>query len=119
MTLTGVGHFAPREDPVAVARHLIDLFTGDPANLSDRTDRSLVAKKVAPIVAAIAAIGIAAVAATGIARTRGRRSQLTLVAQFDHQVTGVAIAADGRRFVNFPRWTDDAPISVAQVLGDG
>ena len=40
-------------------------------------------------------------------------------AQFDHQVTGVAVTADSRRFVNFPRWTDDAPISVAEVLPNG
>lgn len=45
--------------------------------------------------------------------------QLTLVAQFDHQVTGVAVVEDGRRFVNFPRWTDDAPVSVAEVTPDG
>ena len=44
---------------------------------------------------------------------------LTLVAEFDHQVTGVAVVEDNRRFVNFPRWTDDAPISVAEVLEDG
>ena len=44
---------------------------------------------------------------------------LTQIAQFDHQVTGVAVTADGRRFVNFPRWTDDAPVSVAEVLKDG
>ena len=46
-------------------------------------------------------------------------SSLQLVAEFDHQVTGVAVVEDGRRFVNFPRWTDDAPISVAEVLEDG
>ena len=46
-------------------------------------------------------------------------SSLTLVAEFNHQVTGVAVVEDGRRFVNFPRWTDDAPISVAEVLQDG
>ena len=45
--------------------------------------------------------------------------RLKLVAQFDHQVTGVAATADGRIFVNFPRWTDDAPISVAEVLPGG
>ncbi len=45
--------------------------------------------------------------------------QLTPVAQFAHQVTGVAVTADGRRFVNFPRWTDDAPVSVAEVAQDG
>ncbi|WP_374942373.1 L-dopachrome tautomerase-related protein [Sphingomonas sp.] len=44
---------------------------------------------------------------------------LSQVARFDHQVTGVAVAADGRRFVNFPRWTEDAPISVAEVERDG
>jgi sugar lactone lactonase YvrE len=27
--------------------------------------------------------------------------------------------SDGRRFVNFPRWTDDAPVSVAEVMKDG
>jgi sugar lactone lactonase YvrE len=44
---------------------------------------------------------------------------LTPVATFDHQVTGIAVTADGRRFVNFPRWTDDAPISVGEVMKDG
>ncbi len=41
------------------------------------------------------------------------------VAGFDHQVTGVACTPDGRLFVNFPRWTEDAPVSVAEVLKDG
>ncbi|NUZ06115.1 L-dopachrome tautomerase-related protein [Piscinibacter koreensis] len=40
---------------------------------------------------------------------------LTLVASFDHQVTGVTVAEDGRVFVNFPRWTEDAPVSVAEL----
>ena len=44
---------------------------------------------------------------------------LTQVAQFEHQATGAAVTADGRRFVNFPRWTDDAPISVAEVMRNG
>ena len=43
---------------------------------------------------------------------------LTQVARFDHQVTGVTVAGDGRIFVNFPRWTEDAPVSVAE-LKDG
>ena len=47
------------------------------------------------------------------------RQTLRQAAQFDHQATGVAVTRDGRRFVNFPRWTDDAPISVAEVLADG
>ncbi|TPM29930.1 L-dopachrome tautomerase-related protein [Mesorhizobium sp. B2-3-4] len=46
-------------------------------------------------------------------------AQLQQVARFDHQVTGVSVSQDGRIFVNFPRWTEDAPISVAEVTGDG
>ncbi len=46
-------------------------------------------------------------------------ARLTQVATFGHQVTGVSVAADGRIFVNFPRWTEDAPVSVAEVLKDG
>ena len=45
--------------------------------------------------------------------------KLTQVAKFDHQATGVAVTADGRRFVNFPRWTEDSPLSVAEVLPNG
>ncbi|MGH1587319.1 SMP-30/gluconolactonase/LRE family protein [Methylobacterium phyllosphaerae] len=41
------------------------------------------------------------------------------MASFEHQVTGVTVAADGRIFVNFPRWTEDAPISVAELTRDG
>lgn len=43
---------------------------------------------------------------------------LTQVASFAHQVTGVAVSKDGRIFVNFPRWTEDTAVSVAE-LKDG
>ena len=46
-------------------------------------------------------------------------AQLQKVASFEHQVTGVTVSKDGRIFVNFPRWTEDAPISVAEVMRDG
>ena len=46
-------------------------------------------------------------------------ARLSPVASFEHQVTGVTVARDGRIFVNFPRWTEDAPISVAEVAKDG
>jgi len=46
-------------------------------------------------------------------------AELVQVAAFEHQVTGITVSADGRIFVNFPRWTDDAPISVAEVGRDG
>ena len=45
--------------------------------------------------------------------------ELQTVASFDHQVTGVAVAKQNRIFVNFPRWTEDAPISVGEVMTDG
>ncbi|MET1117172.1 MAG: hypothetical protein ABWY08_19785, partial [Comamonas sp.] len=41
------------------------------------------------------------------------------VADFAHQVTGVTVSERGRIFVNFPRWTEDAPISVAELRADG
>ncbi|AWN44375.1 hypothetical protein DK389_05210 [Methylobacterium durans] len=44
--------------------------------------------------------------------------QLTKVATFEHQVTGVTVSRDGRIFINFPRWSEDAPVSVAE-LKDG
>ncbi len=123
VTLAGVGHFPQRENPRAVAQHLIQLFTGDPTTLADTTDRSPIMTKAKPFLAGAAAIGVIAAAAIGIAQAQTRpqtaSNGLTQVAEFDHQATGVAVTADGRRFVNFPRWTDDAPISVAEVLKDG
>ncbi|WP_419815571.1 L-dopachrome tautomerase-related protein [Glacieibacterium sp.] len=70
-----------------------------------------------PGAAAVAVLGgVALGLSAGGKRARGK---LTRVASFDHQVTGVSVAPDGRTFVNFPRWTDDAPISVAEVLPRG
>lgn len=46
-------------------------------------------------------------------------SRLQIVATFDHQVTGVTVGPDGRIFVNFPRWSEDTPVSVAELLPDG
>ena len=62
---------------------------------------------------------LASLAIFSTAATAQTAPTLTQVARFDHQATGVAVTADGRRFVNFPRWTDDAPISVAEVAKDG
>ena len=66
------------------------------------------------------ALGAALATVTGAGAIGAQRGgALQQVAQFDHQATGVAVTADGRRFVNFPRWTDDAPVSVAEVLLGG
>lgn len=47
------------------------------------------------------------------------RTTIELVARFEHQVTGVTVSEDNRLFVNFPRWTEDTPLSVAELLPDG
>jgi sugar lactone lactonase YvrE len=52
-----------------------------------------------------------------IAGTKDDRLQE--VAKFDHQVTGVTLSEDGRIFVNFPRWSEDVAVSVAEVMKDG
>lgn len=46
------------------------------------------------------------------------RMKLEEVAEFEHQVTGVTVSEDGRIFVNFPRWSEDTAVSVAE-LRDG
>lgn len=45
--------------------------------------------------------------------------RLQKVAMFEHQVTGVTVSEDGRIFVNFPRWSEDVPVSAAEVMTDG
>ncbi|RST31246.1 hypothetical protein HMF7854_10660 [Sphingomonas ginkgonis] len=54
-----------------------------------------------------------------LTRDDNRMTTLTRVAEFDHQVTGVTVSEDGRIFVNFPRWTEDSPVSVAELLPGG
>jgi sugar lactone lactonase YvrE len=55
-----------------------------------------------------------------IAPVTGQKDdRLEAVATFDHQVTGVTVSEDGRIFVNFPRWSEDVPVSVAEVMSDG
>lgn len=50
---------------------------------------------------------------------RGGGATLQQAARFEHQVTGVTVSERGRLFVNFPRWTEDSPVSVAEVMKDG
>ena len=62
-------------------------------------------------------------AAPGIAQ-QGRgagesQARLRQVAAFPHQVTGITVSGEGRIFVNFPRWTEDSSVSVAEVGKDG
>jgi sugar lactone lactonase YvrE len=72
---------------------------------------------------ASAAVAMTILATTSLAQERTApakgTARLEQVASFEHQVTGVTVSPDGRIFVNFPRWTEDAPISVAEVMRDG
>jgi len=71
-----------------------------------------------PLARLVAPALLLASAASGPALAQSQpAAKLQRVASFDHQVTGVAVAQDGRIFVNFPRWTEDSPVSVAEVKG--
>ena len=47
---------------------------------------------------------------------QARTSSLSEVVQSPRQWTGIAVMPDERVFVNFPRWSDDVPVSVAELL---
>jgi sugar lactone lactonase YvrE len=54
------------------------------------------------------------------AKMQGQREQIKLepVAFSDAQWTGPAVSKDGRLFVNYPRWSDDVPVSVAELKNE-
>ena len=54
-------------------------------------------------------------AAGGLPAAALAQPKLTEVARFGHQLTGVNVSRDGRIFLNFPRWTEDNAISVAEL----
>lgn len=49
------------------------------------------------------------------ASTDARKPVLELVASSPRQWTGVTVSKEGRIFVNYPRWSEDVPVSVAEV----
>lgn len=48
-------------------------------------------------------------------RLRQRRSQPVVIATSPSQWTGVAVSKQGRIFVNYPRWSENVPFSVAEL----
>lgn len=49
-----------------------------------------------------------------------KQPELKEVAQFKGaQVTGVTASKDGRMFANFPRWRENLPFSVVEIMPDG
>ncbi|MCJ2128083.1 SMP-30/gluconolactonase/LRE family protein [Methylobacterium sp. E-045] len=69
--------------------------------------------------AALAVLLLSGTIVSGVAAAEAQvgpaAGTLTKVASFEHQVTGVTVSKDGRVFVNFPRWTEDSAVSVAEV----
>ena len=58
---------------------------------------------------------LAGVAFAALASAASAQPKLTEVARFGHQLTGVNVSKDGRIFLNFPRWTEDNAVSVAEL----
>ena len=58
-------------------------------------------------------------AARPVSAVPAPKTTLAVTANFQQQVTGVAVSKEGRVFVNFPRWETDVPISVAEVMPGG
>ncbi|WP_036165395.1 L-dopachrome tautomerase-related protein [Massilia sp. 9096] len=76
--------------------------------------------KLKSVIAAFALAGLGAGMTAALpASAAAAAPALQQVAKFGHQVTGVTVSETGRIFVNFPRWTEDAPVSVAEVMKDG
>jgi len=49
-----------------------------------------------------------------------KQPELVELAEFkDTQVTGVTVSEEGRLFANFPRWRDNLPFSVVEIMPDG
>lgn len=44
------------------------------------------------------------------------KNQIQVVASSTKQWTGVAVSKDGRLFVNYPTWSDNVPIKVAEII---
>jgi len=58
-------------------------------------------------------------ACTKYRATRPWTGQPEVVAEFDTQITGVAVSPTGRLFVNYPNWRPPHSVSVVEVLADG
>lgn len=44
------------------------------------------------------------------------KEQLSIIAESNHQWTGIALSQKNRMFVNFPRWSADTPVAVAEII---
>jgi sugar lactone lactonase YvrE len=69
--------------------------------------------------AAIVMLAIAFVSCGGRVRYESGRATLAAAAESDILWTGVAVSEEGRIFVNYPRWSPDVAISVAELTNSG
>ncbi len=77
-------------------------------------------KRTAETTGTVTKTDTAATADTTASETEKPQGKLTKVIGFTGaQVTGITMAENGRMFVNFPRWHEFIPYSVAEVLPDG
>ena len=63
----------------------------------------------------VTSVGLAALLLAAPQVATAQTIKPTKVMSFEHQVTGVTVSKDGRMFVNFPRWTEDTAVSLAEV----
>lgn len=75
--------------------------------------------KNALVAALVLSTALAGAGRAASPKDRAAAAVVTRVASFGHQVTGVAVSETGRIFVNFPRWSEDAPVSLAELTPDG
>lgn len=64
------------------------------------------------------ALGLASISILTAGCGTARQASLGEVARSKRQWTGVAVSDSGRIFVNYPRWSDDVPVSVAELKND-
>ena len=68
--------------------------------------------------ACVAALNLAALSARAVPHEQPKGPQLETVARFYGPMpTGVTVSQTGRIFVNFPRWGDNVPATVAEIVG--
>lgn len=53
---------------------------------------------------------------TAYAQKTSRKVQMSTFAESQQQWTGIAISKTNRVFVNFPRWSQETPVSVAEII---
>lgn len=62
------------------------------------------------------ALILSALALISACKTTSKKSEIEVIASSENQWTGIAVSKEGRIFVNFPTWSDNVPIKVAEIV---